>query len=392
MDGLLNLSVMTLVAAGANVLGASMAIPQATRLIRHRRVEGVSAVWAAMSITVNVWWVAYAVGAGEWAIMPVAVISVAAYSAVAMALARYSPARPRAGVTSPLLAAAAIGSLPLLALTVGGWPVAGVVLGMIYGIQMLPAVIIVYRSHDLTGVSAATWTMAWSEALLWGIYGVAGRDPGLLSFGAAGLVVSTAILVRLAYRRHPITCSTSGFPERGQASDPVGQVGEGRRGDVDGERVASQLDQVGSGEPVATLISNDGAVGRHLVAAGHQEIEAALTHLGRWDAVDRDRRAVEQGRFVLDHQRLGRDAQQHLLDRHLQQHGPDASAGVDGIGDGPALVSGHHAPGDDKVAGPHQIGQAGVARAVGHHVDGGRLARRPAPPDGDDHDHQRRRQ
>jgi uncharacterized protein with PQ loop repeat len=194
-------SLVNLVAVGANVLGAAMAIPQAVRLARHRRVDGVSANWAAMSIVVNAWWLAYALGTGELAIVPVAAISLVAYAAVAIALARFGGGPGSAGPAGPLLAAGTIGALPLLAFGLGAWPATGVVLGALYGIQLSPAVVTVYRSPDLRGVSTATWTIAWSEALLWGVYGLARLDPGLIAFGATGLVVSSAILARLGLQR-----------------------------------------------------------------------------------------------------------------------------------------------------------------------------------------------
>jgi uncharacterized protein with PQ loop repeat len=214
-----DLGVMTLIVVMANALGAGMAIPQAVRLIRGRRTDGVSTVWAAMSIAVNSWWLAYGVGTGDPAIVPVAAVSVAAYGAVAVALARFCPGRSPADLVAPLVAATTVGVIPLLALQVGGWPATGIALGAIYGVQLSPAVIKVYRSADVGGVSAATWMLAWSEAVSWGIYGVAKGDAGLTAFGVTGFAVSTAILARLV--SHPTARPGRSRPATSSRLQPV---------------------------------------------------------------------------------------------------------------------------------------------------------------------------
>lgn len=192
-----------MVVALANILGGAVAIPQAARLVRHRQAEGVSPMWAGLSFGINAWWIAYGVGAGDssWAIIPVGVISVFAYAAIGSGLVRFS-GRPRSSMLASLAVPAVIGAvLPIPFFTLGGWPAAGVALGSIYGLQLLPAVIAVYRAHDLTGVSVSTWVVAWTEALLWGLYGFGPRDPGILTFAATGLVMSTAVLVVLFAKR-----------------------------------------------------------------------------------------------------------------------------------------------------------------------------------------------
>lgn len=196
---------MILVVGLANLLGAAVATPQAIRLFRLRRVEGVSSAWVGISLGINAWWIAYGVGAGDssWAMIPVGAISVTAYLVIGLALVRFSH-RPRRSVLVGLAVPAVIGSIvPLPALYLGGWPATGVVLGAVYGVQLLPAVIAVYRARDLTGVSVTTWVMTWSEALLWGLYGIGPRDAGILTFAATGLVMSTAVLVALMIRRPP---------------------------------------------------------------------------------------------------------------------------------------------------------------------------------------------
>ena len=52
MLGTMELTTLTLVVIAANVLGAAMAVPQARKLLRTRRTDGVSVTWAAVSATV----------------------------------------------------------------------------------------------------------------------------------------------------------------------------------------------------------------------------------------------------------------------------------------------------------------------------------------------------
>ncbi len=191
----MNQNTTIIVVALATLLGGATALPQARRLVRTRQVAGVSSMWAGISVAVNSWWIAYGIGIADWAIVPVAVVSVFAYFAIAASLIRFSIDRRSTVVAMGVGTLGAL--LPLPALALGGWPAAGIALGAIYGIQLSPAVIEVYRSHDVAGVAAATWVLTWTEALLWGVYGFPRRDLGLLALAATGMLLSSAVLVRL---------------------------------------------------------------------------------------------------------------------------------------------------------------------------------------------------
>jgi uncharacterized protein with PQ loop repeat len=184
----------TVIVILANAIGAMMAIPQAVRVIRTRRVEGVSLTWAAMSVVNNAWWVIYAVGVGNLAIIPVAAISIAGYLVIITGLVILGGAR------QPLVALGAslvIALVPLAALQLGGWAAAGVVLGLLYAVQLAPAVSSAVRNTDLTGVSAGTWIVAFVEAALWGIYGTGRADLGLMSMAVTGVLMSSVVLIRV---------------------------------------------------------------------------------------------------------------------------------------------------------------------------------------------------
>lgn len=195
------LSPLSVVVIAANVLGGAMALPQAAKLIRSRQVHGVSPVWAGISAAVNAWWVAYGFGVGDVGIVPVSAVSVIAYVAIAVWLARYGTGPALRTTAVVVLGGAAVATIPLTVLLVEGWGAAGVVLGALYGVQLSPAVVAVYRAVDVSGVSTATWLLAFLEAALWGVYGFARVDPGLLALAATGVSMSALVLLRLFARR-----------------------------------------------------------------------------------------------------------------------------------------------------------------------------------------------
>lgn len=183
----------------ATVLGSWMAFPQARRLVRTRHVEGVSAVWIGVSIAINGWWLAYGFAAEVWALVPVSAMSLALYSVMAFV---YVTSVGRSALPAMGLGFFVLGMIPLPFLVAGGWPLAGIAVGLSYGVQLLPAVVSACRSTDLTGVSAATWLIAWLEAALWFVYGMGVADAALILAGAVGVAMSSAILGRLAVTGH----------------------------------------------------------------------------------------------------------------------------------------------------------------------------------------------
>ena len=157
--------------------------------------------WGAISATVNAWWSPYGLGFGDVGIVPVSVVSVMAYLAIAVALVRFGTASALRTVAVMIGAGAAVASVPVLAYLLGGWPLAGIALGALYGVQLSPAVVAVYRAPDVSGVSTATWVIAFAEAALWGVYGIARVDVGLITLAGTGLFMSTLVLLRLTLTR-----------------------------------------------------------------------------------------------------------------------------------------------------------------------------------------------
>ncbi len=98
-----------------------------------------------------------------------------------------------------------LGMVPLPFLLVGGWNLAGVAIGLSYGVQLLPAVVASLRTRVLSGVSSTTWIIALSEAAGWLVYGLGVGDIALTLAGAVGAVMASVILARLAdHRTSPV--------------------------------------------------------------------------------------------------------------------------------------------------------------------------------------------
>jgi uncharacterized protein with PQ loop repeat len=183
----------------ASALGSAMAFPQARRLVRTRCVEGISASWIGVSLALNAWWFTYGIGAGVWAVVPVSAISFVIYATIAVV---YVHTTGRTGATAVALGAVALGFIPVPFGVLGGWELLGIAIGLCYGLQLLPAVVGVHRTRELSGVSSATWFLAAVESVIWFLYGLVARDSALTLAGVVGVAMSGLILARLAATGH----------------------------------------------------------------------------------------------------------------------------------------------------------------------------------------------
>ena len=190
--------IVTLVVAG-NVLGTGMALPQAVRIVRTGDTNGVSGMWAGVSIAMNLWWLTYGIANHIWGLVPTSALAAVLYGVIASSFVRARGARAAGRIA---VGSIGVGAVPAAALLIGGWTAAGLAIGLCYGLQLAPAVVASLRTRELSGVAAATWLMAWGEALIWSIYGVFVADIALLSGGGSGFVMATVILVRLAVTGH----------------------------------------------------------------------------------------------------------------------------------------------------------------------------------------------
>ncbi len=190
---------LNLLVVVATVLGSWMAFPQARRIARTRRVDGVSATWIGVSLAINGWWLTYGLIAGVWALVPVSIISLLLYGVMAWF---YVASVGRPALPGLALGVFGLGMIPLPFLLIGGWELAGVAVGLSYGVQLLPAVVASLRTSELSGVSSTTWIIALVEATLWLVYGVGVSDIALTLAGLVGVVMASVILARLAVTGH----------------------------------------------------------------------------------------------------------------------------------------------------------------------------------------------
>ncbi len=190
---------LNLLVVAATVLGSWMAFPQARRIARTRRVDGVSSAWIGVSLAINGWWLVYGLVVGVWALVPVSAISLLLYGTMAWFFVS-SVGRP--ALPGLVLGVFGLGMVPLPFLLIGGWELAGVAVGLSYGVQLLPAVVASLRTSALSGVSSTTWIIASAEAALWLVYGLGVDDLALTLAGLVGVVMASVILVRLAVTGH----------------------------------------------------------------------------------------------------------------------------------------------------------------------------------------------
>jgi uncharacterized protein with PQ loop repeat len=190
---------LNLLVVVATVLGSWMAFPQARRIARTRRVDGVSAAWIGVSLAINAWWLTYGLVADVWALLPVSIISLLLYGVMAWF---FVLAAGRAAIPGLALGVFGLGMVPLPFLLIGGWELAGVAVGLSYGVQLLPAVVASLRTSVLSGVSSTTWIIAAVESMLWLAYGLGVGDIALTLAGLVGVVMASVILVRLAVTGH----------------------------------------------------------------------------------------------------------------------------------------------------------------------------------------------
>ena len=183
----------------ANVLGSAMAYPQAARLLRTGDPEGVSALWAGLSVSMNLWWLGYRVANGLWGLVPTSAVAAALYLVIVVAFVR---SVGRGAVRGLVVGALGFGLVPLPVLLVAGWSAAGITIGVCYGMQLAPAVVASWRTRVLSGIAPGTWLMAWLEGAIWGAYGLYVLDAALVVGGVSGVVMSTLVLIRLELTGH----------------------------------------------------------------------------------------------------------------------------------------------------------------------------------------------
>ena len=192
--------VLSALLIAATALGIAMVVPQIVHIHRTRSTDGVSIMWIGVGVALNSWWTVYAIGAGVWGLTPVSVSGMALYVTMLVQFSQLHGLRSLGGF---LGGAITFALLPLPALLLGGIEAAGIVVGLCYAVQFLPAVIESLRAETLHGLSLSTWAMALGEALIWAIYGASVADNALIIGGTGASVASLMIVGQICRVRKP---------------------------------------------------------------------------------------------------------------------------------------------------------------------------------------------
>lgn len=78
----------------------------------------------------------------------------------------------------------------------------GLVAGFIGSFAFAPQAFKILRDRDASGVSALTYTMVFTGAVLWGAYGVLRAAPSIILWNAVAACLAALVLV-LKIRRRP---------------------------------------------------------------------------------------------------------------------------------------------------------------------------------------------
>jgi uncharacterized protein with PQ loop repeat len=206
------------VAGMATVLSAFQLLPQLARSMRLRSTAGLSPIWAAIGVIVNLGWCWYRWSQELWLSLPSPVIAAGLYLALLWMVLRSTEHR-RSALVAATGAAATIG----VAGFVGGWTMAGTALGLSGGVQVTPAVWSAFRTRGPLAIAPGLWITGLGQALLWGYYGAAHGDTGLIIYGLAAGSGALTILAIFAFR-HGKERRTGARVIRSAAPQPVKAV------------------------------------------------------------------------------------------------------------------------------------------------------------------------
>lgn len=170
------MSLVVVIGWSATAAGALLGVPQLLRLIRTRRLEGLSLLAWCATFAVNVSWLAHGIHIGQPPQIVTNSIALCSTLSILVLLAR-SLGRPLVRVIAPALAVAGaiiatdllIGSLAFGLVAV----IPGVFSYLSQGLELV-------RSERVTGVSAVFLTMAAVNQTLWLTWASLIHDPGTL--------------------------------------------------------------------------------------------------------------------------------------------------------------------------------------------------------------------
>lgn len=188
-----SLSLIDISVTIATILGVGMLIPQAVDMARTRDFGGVSGAWIGGGLAVNGGWLVYAYVADLPGLVPVSLGGFGIYAAMSVMVAQES----RGLLLRLVVAAAVVGMAFTVAGLQGGEGALGLAIAFTYAAQFSPAAWGALRADDPSGVSVATWVMAFMEAVIWAIYGQYRADLALTVGGTGAALMSALVLLGL---------------------------------------------------------------------------------------------------------------------------------------------------------------------------------------------------
>ena len=187
------------VAVVANGATFVQIVPQIVRLVRTGHTEGVSTIWAAVGMTINLGWLAYVLENQFWEAIPSIIAAVSSFG-----LALYLLCRNGVSARTALLLSAAVAVASVGIQQAAGWTVLGTVLGLSNGLYLGPALIAAWRDRAPVGVSPGTWWLTVLEGFLWGLYGVLVAAIPIMVYGSTAILLAAGVLLRLWMTRDRI--------------------------------------------------------------------------------------------------------------------------------------------------------------------------------------------
>lgn len=187
------------VGVAGNTLTFVQITPQIVRLLRTRRIEGVSPAWAAVGMTINLGWITWVLAERLWLPIPAVVAAILSFGAVLYLLYRNG-----ADVRAALWVSAGIAVACVGIQQAAGWTVLGTVLGLSNGLYLGPSVVAAWRAHTPVGVSPLSWVLTALEGAVWGLYGVLVAAVPIMVYGSTAILLAVGVLLRLWMTRDRI--------------------------------------------------------------------------------------------------------------------------------------------------------------------------------------------
>ena len=192
------------VAIVANGVTFVQIMPQIVRLLRTGHSEGVSPVWAAVGMTINLGWLTYVVENEFWETIPSIIAAISSFGLALFLLYRNGVSVRAALLMSAVVAVGSVGVQQA-----AGWTVLGTVLGLSNGLYLGPALIAAWREYAPVGVSPGTWWLTVLEGFKWGLYGVLVAAVPIMVYGSTAMLLAAGVLLRLWTTRDRIRAEST---------------------------------------------------------------------------------------------------------------------------------------------------------------------------------------